>query len=122
MISFISEKLKKKVESLRARLMVNPFLTALCFVLIVWMVVAAVEVHVEIPAKDHNINNVEDAIWWGIVTLLTVGYGDRFPVTTTGRVFAGFLMITGVVGIAIITANVPRLSGLIMPVNGCAFP
>lgn len=86
--------------------MANPFLTALFFILIVWMGVAALELAVEVHAEGHNINNVEDAIWWGIVTLLTVGYGDRFPVTTLGRISASFLMVVGVVGIAIITAKI----------------
>jgi len=43
-----------------------------------------------------NIKSAEDAIWWAFVTITTVGYGDRYPVTTEGRIIAGFLMITGV--------------------------
>ncbi len=43
-----------------------------------------------------NIENAEDAIWWALTTVSTVGYGDRFPVTTGGRMVAGALMVTGV--------------------------
>lgn len=43
-----------------------------------------------------NILTAEDAIWWSIVTVTTVGYGDRFPVTTGGRIVGGTLMIVGV--------------------------
>ena len=45
---------------------------------------------------NSNIKTAEDAIWWAFVTITTVGYGDKFPVTTEGRVIAAFLMTTGV--------------------------
>jgi len=43
-----------------------------------------------------NILTAEDALWWALSTMTTVGYGDRFPVTTEGRMIAAVLMITGV--------------------------
>lgn len=43
-----------------------------------------------------NIRTAEDAVWWSITTVTTVGYGDKYPVTTAGRVIAAMLMITGV--------------------------
>jgi len=45
---------------------------------------------------DCNIKTAEDAIWWAFVTITTVGYGDRYPITTEGRIIAAFLMVTGV--------------------------
>lgn len=45
---------------------------------------------------DGNIRSAEDAIWWAMTTVTTVGYGDRFPVTPEGRIVAAFLMIAGV--------------------------
>jgi voltage-gated potassium channel len=45
---------------------------------------------------DANIQTGGDAIWWGIVTITTVGYGDRFPVTLLGRLTAIFVMIGGI--------------------------
>ncbi|HKO56971.1 MAG TPA: potassium channel family protein [Thermoanaerobaculia bacterium] len=38
----------------------------------------------------------DDAIWWAFATITTVGYGDRYPVTTEGRVVAAILMTAGV--------------------------
>lgn len=45
---------------------------------------------------NSNIKTAEDAIWWAYVTITTVGYGDKYPVTTEGRIIAAFLMTTGV--------------------------
>jgi len=43
-----------------------------------------------------NIKTGSDALWWSIVTLSTVGYGDRFPVTTAGRVIGVIVIVVGV--------------------------
>lgn len=45
---------------------------------------------------NSNIKTANDALWWSIVTMATVGYGDKFPVTVPGRVVGAFLMIAGV--------------------------
>ena len=45
---------------------------------------------------DSNIKNAGDAIWWSVTTMTTVGYGDKYPVTTEGRVVGMILMIAGV--------------------------
>jgi voltage-gated potassium channel len=47
-------------------------------------------------ADGANIRTAEDAVWWSITTMSTVGYGDRYPVTTGGRLVAVFLMAGGV--------------------------
>jgi len=43
-----------------------------------------------------NVTSFGDGIWWAVVTITTVGYGDIHPITTGGRVVAGFLMISGI--------------------------
>lgn len=43
-----------------------------------------------------NITSADDAVWWAVVTLTTVGYGDRYPVTGEGRIIAALLMTAGV--------------------------
>lgn len=52
--------------------------------------------HFERGAESANIRSAEDAIWWAAVTITTVGYGDRFPVSTEGRIIAAMLMTAGV--------------------------
>lgn len=51
--------------------------------------------HFEVPAGG-NITSAEDAMWWAITTMTTVGYGDRYPITSEGRMVAVFLMCVGV--------------------------
>jgi len=48
------------------------------------------------PAPDANIVTANDAMWWVLVTVATVGYGDKYPVTGNGRFIAMFVIIAGV--------------------------
>jgi len=61
---------------------------------------------------DANIKTGGDAIWWGVVTLTTVGYGDRFPVTLLGRLTAVSVMFAGV---GIIGALASILASMLVP-------
>jgi len=60
----------------------------------------------EEKAKGSNIHAYPDALWWAIVTVTTVGYGDRYPVTEGGRVVAVILMLVGIGLIGVLTATV----------------
>lgn len=53
-----------------------------------------------------NIATFGDALWWAITTMTTVGYGDRYPVTTEGRFVAVGLMVAGVALIGVVTATI----------------
>jgi voltage-gated potassium channel len=46
--------------------------------------------------EEANIKTAEDALWWSMTTVTTVGYGDHYPVTNAGRVIATLLMISGI--------------------------
>jgi voltage-gated potassium channel len=45
---------------------------------------------------DANIRTADDALWWAVSTMTTVGYGDTYPTTPEGRMVAVFLMAAGV--------------------------
>ncbi|MCW3172481.1 ion transporter [Shewanella subflava] len=51
---------------------------------------------VESGAEGANILTAEQAIWWALVTISTVGYGDFYPVSTLGHVIGGIVIISGV--------------------------
>ncbi|MFO7631925.1 MAG: ion transporter, partial [Caldilinea sp.] len=50
----------------------------------------------ERASPNANITKASDAIWWAYVTITTVGYGDRFPVTNWGRIVGIVVMTAGV--------------------------
>jgi voltage-gated potassium channel len=50
----------------------------------------------ESQSPDSNIQTGGDALWWGLVTITTVGYGDFYPVTTMGRLTGIFVMFAGI--------------------------
>lgn len=58
-----------------------------------------------VPAeRNFQIKNVGDGIWWAIVTVTDVGYGDYVPVTFWGRLIGVILMTTGVVLFSLVVA------------------
>ena len=67
--------------------------------------IAAVQLTiVERPIEGSNIKSFGDGLWWALTTITTVGYGDKYPVTTEGRIIAGILMTVGVGLFGIFTA------------------
>jgi voltage-gated potassium channel len=71
------------------------FLTLL-LVLTTVSVASVVMLQFESNSPDSNIKTGGDAVWWAVVTITTVGYGDRFPVTALGRGTAVFVMFAGI--------------------------
>lgn len=55
---------------------------------------------------DPAIESPADGLWWALVTVTTVGYGDVVPVTTQGRLFGAILIVVGLVLFALLTANI----------------
>ena len=66
----------------------------------------------ETTSPDANITTGGDALWWGVVTITTVGYGDKFPVTMLGRLTGVAVMFAGV---GIIGALASILASILVP-------
>jgi voltage-gated potassium channel len=94
--SFLTERARRAV----ARRRIFPYLAFVTFLI----AVAAGVLITIVDSKDFA--TVEDGIWWAIVTLGTVGYGDLVPTTTAGRIVGSVLIIFGVTFISFLTATV----------------
>ena len=77
-------------------------LFASAVVLLGLVLIAATAMHlVEHDAQPAHFGSIPASMWWAIVTLTTVGYGDVVPVTVLGRIVAGFTMLAGLMMIAL---------------------
>jgi len=72
---------------------------------LVIFVAALAALEAERADPEANITSFGDALWWAMTTVTTVGYGDRFPVTGTGRFVAAGLMLAGIALLGIVTAS-----------------
>lgn len=64
---------------------------------------AALMYYVEHDAQPEAFASIPDTIWWAIVTLTTVGYGDVYPITALGRLCAGIIAALGIGMVALPT-------------------
>ena len=71
-------------------------LTAAAVIAILMIIFSSIAILQVEDDPNSNIKSAEDALWWSYVTITTVGYGDKFPVTTEGRLIAVLLMTVGV--------------------------
>ena len=70
------------------------------------LIAALAALDAERDASGTHMTTLTDSLWWAATTVSTVGYGDTFPVTGTGRLVAVALMLVGISLVGVITATV----------------
>jgi len=95
------ERLKRHVWGFLSH---NQFGYALAVLALALLVGALAMLEVERPANP-TLRSYPDALWYALVTLSTVGYGDISPATTAGRLIAAILIFVGVSFFGLLTAN-----------------
>lgn len=73
--------------------------------LVVYLGAVAVP-YAERESTHVNITSFGDSLWWAATTITSVGYGDRYPVTTEGRLDAVLLMLVGIALLSVLTAGI----------------
>ena len=74
------------------------------FVTLILIYFSAVGIYYfENEAQPEHFSSIFDSLWWAIITLTTVGYGDVYPITVGGRVFTFFILMIGLGIVAIPT-------------------
>ncbi|MGR0220273.1 potassium channel family protein [Agromyces sp. ZXT2-6] len=104
---------RRTTEAVRARFI----LTAIIYATVYVFFIALAVLQAERDAPGANITSFGESVWWAVVTLATVGYGDTYPVTVLGRMWAVFLMAGGVAIVGVASATIisvlnERLVGL----------
>lgn len=82
----------------------SELLATLTIVAFVLLIASTLLYYAEHPAQPETFSSIPRAMWWGVVTLTTVGYGDMVPVTALGRLLSGIFAISALLLIAVPTA------------------
>lgn len=92
------ERLAHAFGTIRSELIVFAGLS-----LVVLYICAAVLYHVEHAAQPDVFTSIPQAMWWAVVTLTTVGYGDVYPITPLGKLLTGIVLVVALGVIAVPT-------------------
>lgn len=79
-------------------------IVALGILLMVLVIVSSCMYYAEHEAQPVKFASIPHAMWWGIITLATIGYGDTYPITPLGQVIGGFVIVIGIGVFALPTA------------------
>ena len=94
-IRLFEEVLVKKKEDI---------IVAFGILLMVLVIASSCMYYAEHEAQPEKFASIPHAMWWGIITLATIGYGDIYPITPLGQVIGGVVVVIGIGVFALPTA------------------
>ncbi|MDG6881801.1 MlotiK1 channel [Phocoenobacter uteri] len=74
----------------------NAFLSVIFILMIILVIAASGVYYFERTAQPEHFGSILKSMWWAMVTLTTVGYGDVFPITPMGKLFSSVIMVMGI--------------------------
>ena len=95
----------KDIKKLVISILDRPAVKA-TLVILALTVIGALVVEVFESGKNEQFQTFWDSVWWVFVTITTVGYGDKVPLTTAGRIISVGMMFVGIAMLSVITATI----------------
>ena len=85
------------------------------------MIIIAISGNLIFIFEPETVENAFIGSWWSLVTMTTVGYGDIVPVTTSGKILASLLMVTGITIFAMLTGTISvKISQIVNRSHRCS--
>ena len=85
------DSLTYTIKSRKEELLISAVL-----IFMVLAVSSTVMYYIENPAQPQKFSSIPQTMWWGVVTLSTVGYGDIYPITPLGKLVGSMVAISGI--------------------------
>lgn len=76
--------------------------------MLVLLVAATLMYYLEHEAQPERFSSIPESMWWAIVTLTTIGYGDAYPITSLGKAVGGVVALCGIGVVALPTAIIAQ--------------
>lgn len=89
-----SESIKHVVKIIKSQ--AKPLLSGVILISMLMIVSGSLLYYTEHTAQPTIFTSIPASLWWAIVTITTLGYGDMFPITILGRIFAALTAVTGI--------------------------
>ncbi|GMN89384.1 ion transporter [Francisella sciaenopsi] len=71
-------------------------LVSYCLIFVILIISCILMFYAEHDAQPQVFSSISNTLWWGVITLTTVGYGDMFPITLLGRLIAAIVSMLGI--------------------------
>ncbi|WP_234393523.1 potassium channel family protein, partial [Francisella noatunensis] len=71
-------------------------LVSYCLIFVILIISCILMFYAEHGAQPQVFSSISNTLWWGVITLTTVGYGDMFPITLLGRLIAAIVSMLGI--------------------------
>ena len=96
-----STRLGSRFEALRAIVRVitskrGELITVIAAMLVLMLIASSVMYYIENPVQPELFSSIPATMWWGIITLTTIGYGDMYPITAVGKIMSGVFALLGI--------------------------
>jgi voltage-gated potassium channel len=92
--------LGKVLKSKREELIVTLFAGVILLI-----IASSIMYYIERDTQPDKFNSILSAMWWGVSTLTTIGYGDIYPITTLGKIVGSFISVMGI-GLFVLPAGI----------------